>query len=267
MEMYRGINLSITNDLFNGQLLSKTPAQYDFVKHGIEKELKSSYLRTERGSIIDARSLETSWMPKIEAQVFISHSHLDNTGEQTIIKQIAWCLEQLGISYFVDSFVWDYADDLLKMIDKQFCKSGPTTYSYEKRNVSTAHVHNMLNMALLKMMDACECFLFVNTSNSIPQSDLLTQEDIDNPTYSPWLYSELTSSSLIRKRPLEEHRLSMLKEGKIINHSKQVVPMVYPAPLDHLVSLSQDEFEKWAFSMLKHGTHGESALDKLYKLK
>lgn len=264
--MYQGINLKIRNNLFNGQFLSEAPEQYDFVKHSIEKELESSYLRTERGSIIDARSLETSWMPKIESQVFISHSHLDNTGEQAIIKQITWCLEKLGISYFVDSFVWGYANDLLKMIDEEFCRSRETTYSYEKRNVSTAHVHNMLNMALLKMMDACECFLFVNTSNSIPQSGLLTKQGIDNPTYSPWLYSELTSSSLIKKRPLEEHRLSMLKEGKIINNSKQAVPMVYPAPLDHLVSLSQDEFEEWAVSMLKNGTHGESALDELYEL-
>lgn len=264
--MYQGINLNITNDLFNGELLSVAPEQYDSVKHSIEKDLEGSYLRTAHGSIIDAESLETSWMPKIESQVFISHSHLDNTGDQAIIKQITCCLENLGISYFVDSFVWGYANDLLKMIDEEFCRSGETTYSYEKRNVSTAHVHNMLNMALLKMMDACECFLFVNTSNSIPLSDLLTQEGIDNPTYSPWLYSELTSSSLIRKRRLKEHRLSMLKEGKIINHSKQAVPMVYPAPLDHLVSLSQDAFEEWVDSMWKKGTRGESALDQLYEL-
>ena len=74
-------------------------------------------------------------------------------------------MEQFNLNVFVDTFYWGSADDLLKEIDDIKCKNSDGTYDYQKRNITTSHVHAMLTSAIMQVMDLSEIVIFVNTNN------------------------------------------------------------------------------------------------------
>jgi len=134
------------------------------------RESLESYLE---GQIIDGTKLAEHWFPTIKADVFVSHSHND---EEDAVKCAGWLKSEFGLDPFIDSCVWGYADNLLKMIDDKYCRNpGGETYSYEKRNGSTSHVHMMLSGALNAMLDSTECVIFINTRNSITSSESIAK--------------------------------------------------------------------------------------------
>ena len=124
---------------------------------------------------LKASEIEKDWFPSFKADVFLSHSHKD---EKDVIA-LAGLLNDMGLTAFIDSCVWGYADDLLRQIDNEYCVSkmnsdgSVDTYNYQRRNQSTAHVHMMLNGALMKMMDNTECLIVLNTPNSLKAKDIL----------------------------------------------------------------------------------------------
>ena len=61
-------------------------------------------------NILDADKIQKSIFPQHDIDVFISHSHAD---EDEAIR-IALSLENIGLTSFVDSCVWGYADELLR---------------------------------------------------------------------------------------------------------------------------------------------------------
>lgn len=88
--------------------------------HKRNKDLVSSKLKEYRNSSgeILSKKMTAAWFPNIDAQVFISHAHKDSE----IALGLAGLLhDQFGISAFVDSTVWGYSDDLLKILDDKFC--------------------------------------------------------------------------------------------------------------------------------------------------
>ena len=138
----------------------------------------------------------------------MSLSHTPIEDKRLVLVFAAWLFVSFGIRSFIDSSVWGNADQLLKQIDDAHCLNlGGETYSYEKRNKSTSHVHMMLATALAKMVDKIECVIFVNTPNSI------TPKQAINKTYSPWIFYELAMIGLIRRRQAEEHR-PVIKEAQ-----------------------------------------------------
>ena len=52
-------------------------------------------------------------------------------------------------------------------IDPIKCKNSDGTYDYQKRNITTSHVHAMLTSAIMQVMDLSEIVIFVNTNNSV----------------------------------------------------------------------------------------------------
>jgi hypothetical protein len=155
-----------------------------------------------QSKVIDGTSIQNSWFPEIEANVFISHSHQDRKIAQNLA---AWLYESFGIISFIDSDIWGYANDLLKQIDDNFCLyqdhvHNIPLYNYEKRNFSTAHVHAMLSNALIQMIDQTECLFFLNTPNSIS-----VENTVNDKTTSHWLYLELMVSQFIRQRIPERY--------------------------------------------------------------
>lgn len=168
------------------------------IKSGID-----TYLR--HNGVIDGAKVSADWFPEIDAHVFLSHSHAD---EDMVIALAHWLKINFGIKCFIDSCVWGYADELLKGIDDKYCYQPVSeTYNYQRRNRTTAFVHNLLCAALTKMMDKCECLMFVNTPNSI-------YEDPDkNETSSPWIFYELYQSSIIETKLRRER---MFSHGGII---------------------------------------------------
>lgn len=214
--------------------------------------------------VLQAEDIIKNWFPKIEADVFLSHSHKD---EDLIIGLAGWLKENFGLKSFIDSEVWGYADNLLKVIDDNYCKNKlEKTYNYNLRNRSTSHVHMMLSTALTEMIDRCECIIFVNTQNSFTPVDYLNNE---GRTESPWIYSEIAMTRMIRQRTPEEHRPvptmdSVSASLEHMTESRQL-RISYPAELFHLTQLSTRDLNRWQEAeKLKNSRH---PLDSLYKMK
>ncbi|MCU0359747.1 MAG: hypothetical protein MUF75_03355 [Bacteroidia bacterium] len=207
---------------------------------------------------INGFHMQSNWFPQINADIFVSHSHRD---EKTATALAGWLSDKFGISTFVDSCIWGYSNELLRQIDNKYCLNpGAATYSYEKRNHSTSHVHMMLSTALNMMIDKTECVLFLNTPNSITTKEVVSQ------TESPWLYSEISMSELVRKKKLLEYRPAMTRmfaKGGAINESLKVKYDVY---LGHLTEIHADTLNNWESEWNKIPRETQYALDLLYEL-
>ena len=209
--------------------------------------------------IIDGTKLTQHWFPTVKADVFISHSHKD---EEDAIKYAGWLKSVFNLDPFVDSCVWGCADTLLKLIDDKYCRNpGGDTYSYEKRNGSTSHIHMMLSTALSAMLDATECVVFINTRNSITST-----ESIDK-TQSPWLSFELGTMRVIRrKKPTRRIiQLETFSRDRVVKASTDYTAE-YEVPLDELTPLSGGLLEAWRLSHQSAHRADKHALDLLYEI-
>lgn len=125
--------------------------------------------------------------------VFISHSHND---EECAKKFANFLRKELNLKVFLDSEIWGSADDFLKKIDDKYCKTDDifNTYSYEKRNFSTSHVHLLLVSAIACVINNSKKFIFIESENT-----KFSISNIKNNEYtkSPWIYTELLLSNLL----------------------------------------------------------------------
>lgn len=155
--MFTGFNLQGLDSKYLSSYKGAGEVTFNKQKQHIRKELDCFLLN--EGSI-DGSALQSDWFPDVDADIFLSHSH----GDQKLAMGFAAMLkDKFGLTTFIDSCVWGYADDLLKKIDDVYCKNEKgDTYNYQQRNYSTSHVHMMLSSALTKMMDKAEC-LFSST--------------------------------------------------------------------------------------------------------
>lgn len=67
-------------------------------------------------------------------------------------------------------------------------------YNYNKRNFSTSHVHTLLSMAMLNAIKRYECFLFIESNNSLTLKD-----GIKDHSLSPWIYQEIEFANSLPK--------------------------------------------------------------------
>ena len=155
-------------------------------------------------NVIDGKKLQENWFSTDERfDVFLSHSHKD---KKLAISLVNFLHQELTLKAFVDSCLWGYSDKLLKEIDNTYCKiPNQSSYFYDKRNYSTSHVHMMLSIALMNMIDKCEAVFFLNTPNSASVTNYIEDKAT---TTSPWIYHELVSTYVLRrrspKRPLKK---------------------------------------------------------------
>lgn len=220
------------------------------------KESLDRYLSVD--GELKASEIEKDWFPSFKADVFLSHSHKD---EKDVIA-FAGLLNDIGLTAFIDSCVWGYADDLLKQIDNKYCvsKTKPDgsvdTYDYQRRNQSTAHVHMMLNGALLKMMDSTECLIVLDTPNALKAKDIS-----NGTTNSGWIYSELLMSKFLRKTyPIRKSMNFALSES--VRHDGLSVE--YDADIKHLMIISMKDI----IIATEDGKYsGLGVLDQLYFTK
>ena len=220
----------------------------------MENFFKENYKETFYVDTLDAEKISEIFFPrKSKCNVFISHSHSDIE----YANYISYMLHKKNINAFVDSQIWENMNKLLWEIDNTHCKNEDRkTYSYEKRNISTSHVHMILFSALIDMINTCECFFFLDTQNSI-------QKTVEAATtFSPWIMGELLVSSVIKsvcpRASLSEACAVM--EG----FSHDSMPLFeYPAKIKHLKKLSFCDFKNWCATTLHMPP--EEALDDLYK--
>ena len=204
--MFRGF--CITEDIINEVTFSyfyandaREKAYEDALKEleGKSSDITSSIasiIQGDASGIINGDALQQACMPTASDKydVFISHSH----NSEDCAKDLAAYLKiKYGVRCFVDGFVWGSCDkDILRPIDKKWSKhdSGDGSYSYEKRNFSTSHVHAMLSMALLEMIDQCECCIFIKPE------EMYSITGVSDMTLSPWIYEEITMFNKVEKQ-------------------------------------------------------------------
>jgi hypothetical protein len=110
------------------------------------------------------------------------------------------------------------------------------------------------------MIDKTECLFFLNTPNSISTKEIISQ------TESPWIYSEISISELIRKKKLSEYRTDntrMFSKGGVTNESLKINYDVY---LGHLTKIDFNNLNAWESEWNKIPKETQFALDLLYKL-
>src|SRR5690606_41491864 len=69
---------------------------------------------------LEAEDIFEDWFANVDADVFLSHSHAD---KDDVYALAAFLKHEMGLTAFVDSAVWGYADDLLKRFDNILCLS------------------------------------------------------------------------------------------------------------------------------------------------
>lgn len=252
--MYRGFNLDLGETNLSNYI-SKGRAIHNKNKSLVQEKLES--FKDRNGNLI-ASEIIAKWFPPIEADVFLSHSHKD---EDQIIGLAGWLSQEFGLTSFIDSCIWGYSSNLLRMIDDEYCyNKSSETYNYQKRNRSTSHVHMMLSTALAKMINSCECIIFANTPNSISPKSYIEGGTTD----SPWIYSEIAMTSIIQRRTPEDHRRLMAKASVALDGLREDLNVKYDVDLMHLTPLRLDDLNEWK---RKNTTTGADALDALYSLK
>lgn len=236
----------------------------------MENEISSklSYLKDD-DNVLDATQIQSDWFPVVDADIFISHSHID---EKLAIAFAGWLKEHFNLTSFIDSCLWGYCNELLLQIDcDNWSKEDGRCFDYEKRNKSTAIVHTILSNALTRMIDKTECLFFLDTSSSVPLKNLR-----GGMTYSPWIFNELEVSRLIKPKS-PDRLVRSTRYFSLINESAGPTA-AFRLMTDHLEKLSISDLKKWKDicnnqnrTLLNYINgfpyRGSEALDKLYLQK
>lgn len=117
------------------------------------------YLSATDG-LIDGKSLKELWFPQGKYHIFLSHSHAD-VDLARYFK--SWLQAKRDLKCFIDADVWDNKDSLLSELEKRFNPSAQRS----KTLLLSTHVHSMLTMALFEAIDAIECPILIESSNSV----------------------------------------------------------------------------------------------------
>lgn len=173
-------------------ILENYPTDYE----GMENYAKFDQItkHVNNSGLLQMTKLAEDWFPKVDTQVFISHSHQD---EKLACQLANYLQDNFGIKSFIDGKFWGYSMDALKNIDNQYCVRKDGLYDYATRNQTTAHIHMMLATSLTKMMDKCECVIFLDTDNS-----KYTNDSGDICTRSVWINLEIYLSGVLQTRKL-----------------------------------------------------------------
>lgn len=260
--MYSKFDVKIDDYFYNSELnkhLGRGMSIYQEHERQAKNSLKEFLY--DNGHI-DGTAMKSNWFQIEKVDIFISHSHQDITK----VKAFAgWLYDEFNLTAFIDSCAWGYCDELLKQIDDEYCKKQDgKTYDYDRRNYTTSHVHMMLSTALTEMIDNTECIMFYNTPNSVSLADDV--ETIKNAkkkvTLSPWIYHELSMTSLVRKR--ETERTIPLLE-KVISHkafseSNNInIEHDVDKYLEEMIPLTPDKLKLWKrnYATLTHKLDGD----------
>lgn len=262
--MFAKFQLDISNYFYNSHI---NKPEYLQAGNEIYKSFGEESYRCLKAFIcengtIDGTALKEHWFGIAPADIFVSHSHRDLNK----VKAFAgWLYNNLGLTAFIDSCTWGYADELLKLLDNKYCwNKHSKTYNYTIRNYTTSHVHMMLSTALTEMIDNTECLIFYKTPNSIKISEEIqsTKSGKKSETISPWIYHELSTSSMIRQQSPQrasailEHRAHFAQESLNISYHVEKA-------LKEMIMINEEDLGAWE----KTQHVFEHPLDTLYKMK
>lgn len=204
-------------------------------------------------NVIDGNALKNYIFPIGEDRsydVFISYSHADT---EAAVFLASWLSQQCKLKVFLDYYVWGSADGLLRDIDNQYCKKKDGLYDYKRRNYSTSHVHAMLSMAIMDIINNTECCIFLNSRHSIHLSKL--QNTNTAKTLSPWIYEE---NKMMRLLPSLETR----RKTKDFSHLEKAV--IEDFKIAHHVSFEGFK-DLTCTHLIQMRGKGEDGLNELYE--
>ena len=202
--MYRAFNLTNLEDLEELQNIDSLEAQkeYEERKEGVTQNLSiakilksSTYAQEDHEKIkINADEIQKRIFPTYkDYDIFLSHSHKD----LALVQKFAYYLtHKMRVRVFIDSEVWGYVDDLLKQVNDKYALKKKNLYDYKIANIDACNIYLMLSNAIHDVINETECLFFINTPNSINIDSNIELQNVE----SPWLYDELKTTSMIKKR-------------------------------------------------------------------
>ncbi|WRE28885.1 toll/interleukin-1 receptor domain-containing protein [Helicobacter pylori] len=148
------------------------------------------------------------------AQVFLSHSHADKNKALEVKNYLE---NQTKRKVFIDSLFWDYKDDVLNELAK-----------YDDISKIEDAFTLILRESLEDMIKKCPYFVFLESKNSVPLNQKLSQI-----THSAWIYEELRIAHSISS----ESRLAIMMESFQVSHN--ISPFLEHLEIITLRKLSQ----------------------------
>ncbi len=186
--------------------------------------------------------------------VFISYSHDD---KEIAMKLAYYLTKYCSLNVFLDCFIWNSADALLKAIDDEYCQTPDKKhYYYTSRNYSTSHVHALLSMAILDIINKTECCIVLDSKNSINLHNLENPKEAK--TLSPWIYEEISFMRMLPQR--STRKTKYFSQGgalESLNESK-ILKIANPVDFNGFALLTVED-------LLNLNSDGEDRLDKLYE--
>ena len=186
---------------------------------------------------VDCIDFVNNWFPEVDAHVFISHSHQD---KQKAVALANFLYKRLGIKSFIDSEVWGYLDEAMLKLNKRFnaVDGEKNTYVYEECNKLAGSLNLILSSALTRMIDSADSLFFINTANSVYDG---------GKTKSPWIFTEILLSSMLRKKPHVgrlEHLNMESFEGIVGTEVRKGVGFSFPLDMKHMHKVTSEMLEK-----------------------
>lgn len=238
------------NLIVEGKFIEYTDSKWPMLNARNKRCIQQKLREILDNEIIDANTLEELCFPQVKAHIFLSHSHDDVDLARNVARHL---YDEYGLICFIDEELWEYADDLLRELDNKKCyDESKGTYNYRKRNSTTAQVHMLLQVALAKMIDETELFVFLNTPNAATINEMTNE----GYTKSPWIYAEIMQSSINRRKL--GRKVSVFANS--CSHALLESQMEFPVNLKGFYRLTMDDIELAS----EDGAAGVKLLDNLY---
>ena len=236
--MYSKFKVSTSDDYSSYYEIGKIHLEEQ--KTNIKKRLEE-FIDYDTG-VIDGSALEEELFKEIEADIFLSHSHSD---ENLAVGFAGWLKTNFNLTAFVDSCVWEYAEDILLEINNRYNVISPKeqekkTYSYSKVNYAASHIYLMLNSALNNMINKTECFMFLDTEHSCIHMD---EEKAPDKTLSPWIYSEIVMANTMKITPPDR----LLVSTEFRHNISESLQMTHNLDFSTFIDLSPTDLANWKY--------------------
>jgi len=249
--MYRGYKISIDRSLFNeqeeyrGMYFQRKRSVDKFNDYeGLGRSLFADVVNQANDSLheyisedgfLEGDVIQDAWFPKLKGKfdVFISHSHND---EDLAFAFAGWLNKKFKLRCFLDKYVWNSADGLIRKLDDLCRRPGAKGYDYKDRNMTTSQVHAMLTSAIMQEIDDCDALFLLNTPESVSVID-----EVHEYTLSPWIFLEIGFSKLVKKKWNNKTR------QKLATYSvtAEATEMRMELDTSHLTELSENELHDW----------------------
>lgn len=224
---------------------------------------------------INADEIIKAYFPSMTPHIFISHSSKD---KKPAIKFANYLFYTYGITSFIDSQIWGHINHAIKILNNKYSKikedGNSITYNHRKANIISSNIYAMLTIALINTMDNSDSLILLESDNSVggDKYDVEKVLDCTYETESPWIYSEVNFSRLLR--PKQHDRPDLLAydgSESFVAHEKrgqisleEQASFVYPADLEHMLSVTERNLLK--IKDIYPTGHTMINLDKIYEL-